>query len=243
MSETTRPLAEFLYVKAGVKLYEKGKGKPPQTPSIIENRIYTKQGTPSDGWQPLLRGKHIARYKIIETDEFVNYGEWIAAPRKPEMFSETKLLMRRTDDHILTAYDDTGMICVNSCHVIQFIELETQYRYQYFLALLNSRLMQYIFEISNPQMIGKVFSEIKVVYVKRLPIMPIDFNNPDDVAKHDQMVLLVERMLELNEKKTDESNPETLRLLETQITATDRQIDRLVYDLYDLSPEEIALVE
>ena len=243
VSETTRPLAEFLYVKAGVKLYEKGKGKPPQTPSIIENRIYTKQGTPSDGWQPLLRGKHIARYKIIETDEFVNYGEWIAAPRKPEMFSETKLLMRRTDDHILTAYDDTGMICVNSCHVIQFIELETQYRYQYFLALLNSRLMQYIFEISNPQMIGKVFSEIKVVYVKRLPIMPIDFNNPDDVAKHDQMVLLVERMLELNEKKTDESNPETLRLLETQITATDRQIDRLVYDLYDLTAVEVELVE
>jgi hypothetical protein len=32
-------------------------------------------------------------------------------------------------------------------------------------------------------------------------------------------------------------------VLERQIEATDREIDRLVYDLYGLSAEEIALVE
>jgi len=51
------------------------------------------------------------------------------------------------------------------------------------------------------------------------------------------------RMLYLNKKKAAEKNPETLRRLETQISATDRQIDRLVYELYDLSDEEIELVE
>ena len=243
LTETTQPLSNFLSVKAGIKLYEKGKGTPPQTPSIIENRIYTKQGSCPGGWQPLLRGKHIARYQIIETDEFVNYGQWIAAPRKPEMFSEPKLLMRRTDDRLLTSYDDSGVICVNSCHVMQFKNSDTSYEYLYFLALLNSRLMQYAFEISNPQMVGKVFSEIKVVYVARLPIRPIDFDDPADVVKHDKMVGLVERMLELNKKKANESNPDILQQLETQIAATDRQIDRLVYDLYELTEEEIALVE
>ena len=53
----------------------------------------------------------------------------------------------------------------------------------------------------------------------------------------------MKRMLELNKKKADESNPETLRLLETQLATTDRQIDRLVYDLYELTDEEIILVE
>ena len=33
------------------------------------------------------------------------------------------------------------------------------------------------------------------------------------------------------------------RALEGQLAATDRQIDQLVYDLYNLIPEEIALVE
>ncbi len=37
-------------------------------------------------------------------------------------------------------------------------------------------------------------------------------------------------------------NPRTNRL-DRQIAATDRQIDRLVYDLYGLTDEEIALVE
>jgi hypothetical protein len=32
-------------------------------------------------------------------------------------------------------------------------------------------------------------------------------------------------------------------LLTRQITATDAAIDSLVYELYDLTPEEIALVE
>jgi hypothetical protein len=64
-----------------------------------------------------------------------------------------------------------------------------------------------------------------------------------DVALHDKMVMLVERMLDLNKKKAAEKNPNILDQLETQISATDRQIDRLVYELYALTPEEIAIVE
>jgi hypothetical protein len=33
------------------------------------------------------------------------------------------------------------------------------------------------------------------------------------------------------------------RTLQNAVTATDRQIDALVYELYGLTPEEIALVE
>jgi len=159
------------------------------------------------------------------------------------MFKEPKLLMRRTDDRLLTAYDDSGMICVNSCHIIQHANGDSRYNYFYFMGLLNSRLMQNLFEISNPQMVGKVFAEIKVIYVERLPIRRIDFDNPADVALHDKMVLLVERMQDLNKKKAAEKNPNILDQLETQISATDRQIDRLVYQLYNLTPEEIAIVE
>ncbi len=71
----------------------------------------------------------------------------------------------------------------------------------------------------------------------------IDINNPTDVEKHDRMVKLVDRMLELHRQKSTGKNPDSLRQIETQITATDRQIDRLVYDLYELTAEEIAVVE
>ncbi len=35
----------------------------------------------------------------------------------------------------------------------------------------------------------------------------------------------------------------TNTLIERQIEATDRQIDRLVYELYDLTDQQIAIVE
>ena len=77
----------------------------------------------------------------------------------------------------------------------------------------------------------------------KIPIRPIDFTNPADIEKHDRMVSLVDRMLALVPKRRAEANPQTAAQLDAQIAATDRQIDRLVYDLYGLTEDEIALVE
>jgi hypothetical protein len=57
------------------------------------------------------------------------------------------------------------------------------------------------------------------------------------------MVKLVEQMLELHPKLAGARTPQEKTALERQITATDTQIDALVYELYGLTKEEIALVE
>ncbi|NLF11039.1 MAG: hypothetical protein GX597_04555 [Anaerolineaceae bacterium] len=57
------------------------------------------------------------------------------------------------------------------------------------------------------------------------------------------MVALVECMLDLHKKLAAATIPAEQRLYQRQIEAIDRQIDGLVYELYDLSAEEIAIVE
>ncbi len=57
------------------------------------------------------------------------------------------------------------------------------------------------------------------------------------------MVALVERMLDLHKRLAVVKTPHDKTLLQHQIDAADREIDRLVYALYDLTPEEIAIVE
>jgi hypothetical protein len=80
-------------------------------------------------------------------------------------------------------------------------------------------------------------------YIKPLPIRTIDFSDPTDKARHDQMVELVERMLSLNKQLPKAKTAHEKTILQRQIDATYRQIDRLVYDLYGLTDEEIKIVE
>jgi len=57
------------------------------------------------------------------------------------------------------------------------------------------------------------------------------------------MVSLVDNMLELNKKLPSVKTPHERELLERRIKITDNQIDRLVYELYALTEEEIKVVE
>jgi hypothetical protein len=57
------------------------------------------------------------------------------------------------------------------------------------------------------------------------------------------MVALVTQMLDLNKKLQDARLEQEKTLLSRQIEATDVAIDKLVYELYGLTEEEIKVVE
>jgi hypothetical protein len=61
--------------------------------------------------------------------------------------------------------------------------------------------------------------------------------------KHDKMVKLVDQMIELNRKLSKTKIPNEKELIQRQIDATDKQIDNLVYELYDLTENEIKIVK
>ena len=79
-------------------------------------------------------------------------------------------------------------------------------------------------------------------FLSQLPIRPINFSDPADVARHDRMVSLVEQMLELH-KRLAAAPASDHELYQRQIDATDREIDKLVYELYGLTGGEIKIVE
>ena len=89
---------------------------------------------------------------------------------------------------------------------------------------------------------------VALVQIKRqqfwqLPVCNIDFSNFGEVAKHDKLVALVESMLELQKKHHEAKMEQDKELYERQIKIVDAQIDRLVYELYGLTEEEIKVVE
>jgi len=132
-------------------------------------------------------------------------------------------------------YDAIGSYANNKCFIIPSED-------RYLLGLLNSTLTFFYYEMMLPKLRGGFFMPAYVV-MRNLPIRPIDPENPDDMEKHDRMVSLVETMLDLHRRLPTAATEHQRRLLEMQVEATDREIDALVYALYNLTPDEIAVVE
>jgi hypothetical protein len=91
--------------------------------------------------------------------------------------------------------------------------------------------------------VNDAFPQIKIGQLRLLPIRAINFSDPTDKTRHDRMVELVEQMLDLNKQLAGAKAPQTKTVLQRQVDTTDRQIDRLVYELYELTEEEIKIVE
>ena len=111
----------------------------------------------------------------------------------------------------------------------------------YLLGVLNSKLLSsYLRQISTSFRGGYI--ALNRQYIEQLPIRTVDFNNPADVAMHDQMVELVDEMLDRH-KQLPGLTGEGRKIAERLIETVDSEIDALVYRLYGLSEDEIAIVE
>ena len=113
----------------------------------------------------------------------------------------------------------------------------------YISGLLNSRLLDFYFLKQVSTNFNSGYFAANKQYIEQLPIRTIDFSDPEDVARHETLVGLVGRMLELHEKLAGAKIERERTVIGHQISATDRQIDNLVYELYGLTDEEIAIVE
>ena len=71
----------------------------------------------------------------------------------------------------------------------------------------------------------------------------INLSDPADVTRHDTMVALVGRMLNLNKRPSGARTELDQTCIKRQIAATDKEIDESVYEIYGLTDEEGKIVE
>jgi hypothetical protein len=217
---------DTLTIKNGVKPYEKGKGKPPQTDEIMREKPYTSKIKKDDSFSPLIGGSSFHRYKLLWDDDYwIQYGEWLAAPREKEIFdAKEKLIFRQTSDSIIGTLIGKGFVMRDNTHVILNKD-NSGYNLKYVLACLNSNLSNYFYWTINPEK-GEAMAQVKVFHLGLLPLKQLS----NDGQK--PFVEIVDQILEQKTKNPDASTMEL-----------EHKIDALVYKLYGLSEEEIMVVE
>jgi len=152
-----------------------------------------------------------------------------------------KILVPDIADRASFALDEEGQYAFVSGYGITLKDSVSEMP-KYILGLLNSKVLDFYLKQVSTTLRGGFFRYFKQ-FIEQLPIRTINFNDLTDAARHDKMVTLVERMLALHQKLAAATVPDDKKLYQRQIEATDRQIDALVYELYDLTDKEIEIVE
>jgi len=150
-------------------------------------------------------------------------------------FEKTKIIYPEICQRPEFTFDESGYYANNKCFIIPSKD-------KFLLGILNSSLMFFLFRTYLPKLQHGFFMPAYVI-LKKFPIRTINFADPVDKARHDRMVALVSQMLELNKKLQDATLDHEKTLLSRQVEAADAAIDALVYELYELTAEEIAIVE
>ncbi len=195
-----KPLKELTQIIVGVKAYQTGKGNPKQTKQIVENKIFTSNYKVDNTYIKCVNGKDFFRYSFINDPEmYLRYGEWLAEPRfTAPFFNDEKIIIRQTSDELICHLDKNKWINLNNVYNIGKCSDVVQIRF--ILSLLNSKLLNFIYQ-SIAQEKGKLFAEVKKVYLEKLPIKLISLNEQQNfISLVDIMLLKNKELFEIKEQ-------------------------------------------
>ena len=233
-------IKNICFTNVGVKPFQVGKGIPKQTREIVTQKPFVKENElkpNGDNWMPLMRGSLMNKYvNLWNNNSWIQYGEWLAEPRDSKVFSQKeKIIVRQTSDRIIATIIGKDIICRNNLHVI----LSEKLNHKFILGVLNSKLTDFYYNQINPEK-GEALAEVKKSHIEQLPLPIIIQNNQ---LSQKQIVNLVEQLLQLNINLQSATLQTTKDHLKSKIEYNEDKINELIYELYELTAEEIKIIE
>ncbi len=191
---------------------------------------------------PFLIGENVSRYNISFTDLYINANNKNIDYKTKELYTGEKILLRKTGHGINATLDIDNYWVIQVIYIFKKRENIPE-NIRYILAIINSKVIyHYYYEIFGEKN-KKVFPHFRQTQFLQLPIRKIDFSNPIEKGRHDQLVSLVDQMLEAQKLSHNPKSESDKKIYAQKIEMIDNRIDRLVYELYGLTEEEIKIAE
>ncbi len=211
----------------------------------MTKRLFHANQKKDEPFKTELLGRDIARYLVEWNGEsWVSYGPWLAHAVDERFFKGPRLVVQKIRNPMLKQRLVAGYLDDDETYSAGVLlnvipKKDTGYSIFYVLGLMNSALLNSWYRANV------IDVSIRVVDLKRLPIRRINFDDPADRARHDRMVALVTEMLDLQKEhaQAERAKEDRRHDLKRRIDQVDAAVDRLVYELYGLTEEEIKVVE
>ncbi len=234
LNEESLKFEDICYVAYGARLNHKNNGNG--------KSFYITETKKSDSQKPFFEGKNISRYGVEQSGWLYYSPQEHYNPMFTDMFEKEKIVfINVVSEQLRFALDVNGLYnshtvvnCIKwnlllDCSFVSVkrsitenkIQNSLNYDYKYLIGVLNSNLMCWYFK--------NFLSEKLHFYPADAKQLPIKIIN---IELQKQMINIVDQILILKKQNKD---ADTKNL--------ESQIDQLVYKLYDLTPEEIEIVE
>ncbi len=191
---------------------------------------------------PCIDGGSFGRYRLSPPKEYVDFQpRAIKSGGKVAVYLHERIGIRQIGCSPIATLLPGDIYTLNTIYNVFFIR-PTQFNLKFILGLICSKALSWYWKLEYYDQ-KATFPKIKKEAILGIPIPSLDLTSPRDATRHDSIVQLVEAMLSLHVRLAAAKTPHEATSLQSQIEATDARIDAIVYELYGLTAEEIAIVE
>jgi hypothetical protein len=169
-------------ITQGAKPFQVGKGQPPQTQKIVDEKPFVADKQVDATFRPLLRGSLIQRYTNYWQKEYwISFGNWLAEPRYSANYDvDEKIVIRQTGDSLVATLDREQFIVRDNLYTIVVDEGINSINLSYILAILNSSLLNWFYQQVVNSEKDEALAQVKRGHLAQLPIWEIAFSTPKD---------------------------------------------------------------
>jgi type I restriction-modification system DNA methylase subunit len=188
----------------------------------------------------------VRRYSLEDGPRrFIRFDDTLAEPKPERYFRGPRLLLREliSRQFRLQAVKVARDFVTNKS-MQSILHIQGGPCLDFILACLNSRLISWYFLHRSNIAQRDDFPKIVLKETRSLPVPTLEGSISHNRARHDKIVGLVDRMLELNkERLSGKLAPSETEEVEREVATTDTEIDNLVYELYGITDEERKIIE
>lgn len=199
---------------------------------VVKNRTEVLEKQKNKKNLPFLLGNCMGRY-MLKYDKYATYEnlEVIGGTRDfAKQTSTPRLLIRRTGSTLCATYTDQQQLVESTLYILTSDKINLKY----LLSLINSKLFSFYLSkklVTNTQ----GFPQVLMGQLEQLPVIIAEKQEEHELVK------LVDQILKLNSEIVSKEAINTH--VENRIAYAEQRINEIVYELYGLTKEEIALVE
>jgi predicted type IV restriction endonuclease len=209
--------------------------QPPVADQVL---LYTTRDTPierhpnAQGW--LNQWAHRNSCREVAAGKHPSWA--LHRPRDPSIFKSPKFIGLTTSKTFEVVFDATDDLYVTDAMYVFRIRAGLDPRVV--LGLMHSRLLLFLYQVAN-QGEARVIPQVKAAKLNDMPVPALD----TDSAGCRRIADVVDQVVAVTSRLQEARMPSDIEALRRETSGLVARLDRLIYDLYGLSDDEIALVE